>query len=217
VKKKVSLEMTRANKITVGRIILVPVFVFLLNASQSWSMGLRFIPLLVFLIAASLDVLDGYLARKNQEVTRLGSILDPFADKLLMMTALFIVVFQKLDSFYGSVSPFLFYLVLFREMILIFGAGVLFLLKRKILVKPRPVGKAATFVLVLLIVAVLAGLDQIMIDMLTYPASLFVFLSLILYIMDGIKQLCSNYERSLKPEISGNPMKSHSCYAEHSD
>jgi len=196
VKNKVCLEMTRANKITIGRIILVPVFVFLLNASQSWPIRMRLIPLLVFLIAASLDILDGYLARKNQEVTRLGSILDPLADKLLMMTALFIVAFQKLDSFYGSVSPVLFYLVLLRELILIIGAGILVLLKRKIQVKPRLVGKTATFVLVVLIVAVLTGLNQIIIDLLTFPASLFVFISLILYIMDGIKQLCSTDKKT---------------------
>lgn len=209
--------MTWANKITVGRIILVPVFVFLLNASQSWPMGMRFIPLLSFLIAASLDILDGYLARKNQEVTRLGTMLDPLADKLLMMTALFIVVFQKLDSFYGSVSPVLFYLVLLRELILILGAGVLIMFKRKILVKPRLVGKAATFVLVLLIVAVLAGLNQIIIDLMTFPASLFVFLSLILYIMDGIKQLCRTDNKPLNSDISKTPVRSQSCYVKHSD
>lgn len=216
-KNKVCLEMTRANKITIGRIILVPVFVFLLNASQSWPIRMRLIPLLVFLIAASLDILDGYLARKNQEVTRLGSMLDPFADKLLMMTALFIVAFQKLDSFYGSVSPVLFYLVLLRELILIIGAGILVLLKRKIQVKPRLVGKTATFVLVVLIVAVLTGLNQIIIDLLTFPASLFVFISLILYIMDGIKQLCSTDKKPLKSDISKTPIRSKSCYIEHSE
>lgn len=209
--------MTRANKITIGRIILVPVFVFLLNISQSWSIGMRFIPLLVFLVAASLDILDGYLARKNQEVTRLGSMLDPFADKLLMMTALFIIVFHKLDSFYGSVSPLLFYVVLLRELVLIIGAGVLILFKRKIVVKPRMVGKAATFVLVLLIVAVLAGLNQIIIDILTFPASLFIFISLILYIMDGIKQLYSTDYKPLNSDTSRTPVRSQSCYVDHPD
>ena len=183
--------MTRANKITIGRILLVPVFVYLLTAGQDWHPGLRFIPLLVFLIAASLDILDGYLARKNQEVTRLGSVLDPFADKLLMMAALSIVVFQKLDSFYGTVSPVLFYVVLLRELILIFGAGVLVLFKKKVVVKPRLVGKAATFVLVLLVVAVLSGSNQSVINILTIPAWVLVFLSLVFYIKDGIMQLVS--------------------------
>ncbi len=216
-KKKVSLKMTWANKITIGRIILVPVFVFLLIASQSWPIGMRFIPLLVFLIAAFLDILDGYLARKNQEVTRLGSMLDPFADKLMMISALFIVVFNKLDSFYGSVSPFLFYMVLLRELILIVGAGVLILLKREILVKPRLLGKAATFVLVLLVVAVLAGLNQTIIDVLILPAFLFVFLSLILYIMDGIKQLRSTDNKLLNSDTSKTPVRSQSCYVERCD
>jgi len=217
VKKKVSLKMTWANKITIGRIILVPVFVFLLIASQSWPMGMRFIPLLVFLIAASLDILDGYLARKNQEVTRLGSMLDPFADKLMMITALFFVVFNKLDSFYGSVSPILFYMVLLRELILIVGAGVLILLKREILVKPRLLGKAATFVLVMLVVAVLAGLNQTIIDVLVLPAFLFVFLSLILYIMDGIKQLRCTDNKLLNSDTSKTPARSQSCYVERCD
>ncbi len=189
--------MTWANKITIGRIILVPVFVCVFNASLSWSRGMRFIPLLVFLVAASLDILDGYMARKNQEVTQLGSILDPFADKLLMVAALFIIAFQKAESYYGNVSPLLFYLVLLREAVLILGAGVLIWFKRKLLVKPRLTGKVATFALVLLIVSVLTGINQSAIDILTVPALVVVFLSLILYLMDGIKQLHS----------SGNPSK----------
>ncbi|HEX3020403.1 MAG TPA: CDP-alcohol phosphatidyltransferase family protein [Chitinispirillaceae bacterium] len=188
-KNRISFKMTWANRISIGRILLIPVFVFLLNECQKWSSFFQFLPLQVFIIAASLDVLDGYLARKNNEVTSLGSILDPLADKLLMITVLFIFVFRNKSLFYASIPPVLFYMVLLREIILILGAGILILFNKKLIVKPRFVGKVATFLQVLLIASVLAGFKQSVIFFLTVPACLFVFISLIFYILDGVRQI----------------------------
>ncbi|MFA5537432.1 MAG: CDP-alcohol phosphatidyltransferase family protein, partial [Bacillota bacterium] len=77
--------MNLANKLTLARILLVPIFmVFLLTKIP----GGRFIAAAIFIIAASTDGLDGYIARKRREVTKFGKFIDPLADKLLITASL---------------------------------------------------------------------------------------------------------------------------------
>jgi CDP-diacylglycerol--glycerol-3-phosphate 3-phosphatidyltransferase len=77
------------NFITLTRILLIPVFVVLFatpTPDRSLSAAI------VFVIAAVTDLLDGYLARRNGQVTTLGKLLDPIADKLLVLSALILLV-----------------------------------------------------------------------------------------------------------------------------
>ena len=77
------------NFITLTRILLIPVFVVLFatpTPNRSFSAAL------VFAVAAVTDLLDGYLARRNGQVTTLGQLLDPIADKLLVLSALILLV-----------------------------------------------------------------------------------------------------------------------------
>ena len=77
------------NFITLTRILLIPVFVVLFvtpTPNQSITAAL------VFVVAAVTDLLDGYLARRNGQVTTLGKLLDPIADKLLVLSALILLV-----------------------------------------------------------------------------------------------------------------------------
>ena len=77
------------NSITLTRILLIPVFVVLFatpTPNRSLSAAL------VFVVAAVTDLLDGYLARRNGQVTTLGKLLDPIADKLLVLSALILLV-----------------------------------------------------------------------------------------------------------------------------
>lgn len=77
------------NLLTLTRILLIPVFV-LLFATPTPERSL--IAALVFVVAAVTDGLDGYLARKSGQVTKLGKLLDPVADKLLVVSALILLV-----------------------------------------------------------------------------------------------------------------------------
>lgn len=78
-----------ANRITLARIFLVPVAVFFLLVKLEWG---NLIATLIFVIAASTDKLDGYIARKYEQVTNLGKLLDPLADKLLVTAVLIALV-----------------------------------------------------------------------------------------------------------------------------
>lgn len=86
--------MTTASKITLVRVILIPVFmVCLLLAIGSEQLDyLRYVALGVFVVASLSDFLDGYIARHYNQVTDFGKFLDPLADKLLVTSALIIFV-----------------------------------------------------------------------------------------------------------------------------
>ncbi len=78
-----------ANLLTVSRILLIPVFVMLfLSPTPERSLAAA----LVFVVAAVTDLLDGYVARRRGQITKLGKLLDPIADKLLVLSGLILLV-----------------------------------------------------------------------------------------------------------------------------
>ncbi len=81
--------MTTANIITCIRILLIPLFMFAaLSGGMVWSI----VALLIFILASATDGVDGYIARKYNQITTLGKFLDPLADKLLVTSAILIFV-----------------------------------------------------------------------------------------------------------------------------
>ena len=82
--------MNTPNKLTMLRIILIPFFVvFLLGNFSAWS---KWMALAIFVIASLTDMLDGYLARRDNLVTNFGKFMDPLADKLLVCSAMICLV-----------------------------------------------------------------------------------------------------------------------------
>ena len=83
------------NSLTVSRILLIPVFVWLFSEPTHER---SFAAAVVFTIAALTDLLDGYVARRRGQITNLGKLLDPVADKLLVAAGLVLLVeFQRVD------------------------------------------------------------------------------------------------------------------------
>lgn len=77
------------NFLTLSRILLIPVFVLVFSSPTP---GRSLAAAIVFAVAAITDLLDGYLARRRSQVTKLGRLLDPIADKLLVLSALILLV-----------------------------------------------------------------------------------------------------------------------------
>lgn len=93
---------TAANRVTMARIVLVIVFLVFLchgGVDGSRSIAARWWAFATFVVAAATDKLDGYLARKNHEVTEIGKLLDPIADKLLICGALVVL------AAFGELNP----------------------------------------------------------------------------------------------------------------
>ena len=89
--KNAGSRMTLPNMLTIVRIVLVPVYMFL---ALRGTIGTDWAAFLAFLLASITDKLDGYLARKNNQITSFGKIMDPLADKLLVTAALLVFLQQ---------------------------------------------------------------------------------------------------------------------------
>ncbi len=136
--------MTVPNLITTIRIILAPVFIIYLINDQ-------FLPaLIVFLLCAASDGLDGMMARLMNQKSRLGSYLDPLADKLLLVAA-FIAL-----SVRGSLPSWLTVLVISRDIMILLGVLVLFLNGLEFKIKPSTISKITTWLQFITVVAVLS-------------------------------------------------------------
>ncbi len=98
--------MSLANKITFLRIFLVPIFMVFLLLKIPFG---PIIAAVIFILAASTDGLDGYIARKQKRVTNLGKFLDPLADKLLITSALISLVAL------GHLNPWIAFLIISRD------------------------------------------------------------------------------------------------------
>ena len=81
--------MTTANKITIFRVILIPVFVVLMYLQFP---GHQWAALAVFILASLSDMVDGYIARHYNQVTDFGKFMDPLADKILVLSAMLLFV-----------------------------------------------------------------------------------------------------------------------------
>lgn len=101
--------MNTPNKLTILRVLLVPVFMIFGLYQQLPASNI--LAVLIFVAAFFTDWLDGYLARKNNEVTNFGKIMDPLADKLLVTAALVCL------NTTGVVSPWVTVIILAREFI----------------------------------------------------------------------------------------------------
>jgi len=92
--------MNLANKLTLSRIFLIPVFMWVLLIRIPFG---EYIAAAIFILAASTDGLDGYIARKRKQVTNFGKLIDPLADKLLISAALISLVELKQISAWVAV------------------------------------------------------------------------------------------------------------------
>jgi Phosphatidylglycerophosphate synthase len=146
--------MTTANKITIVRILMIPVFVTLaIYYGQSIQRGAplewqRFAAIIVFLLAAASDGLDGYVARRYKQRSALGAILDPIADKGLLLSGIItlsITNWSQSDPNYGKFPVWFPVLVITRDAVILVGAAILhYFIGNKMKVKPSWTGKVAT-------------------------------------------------------------------------
>ena len=93
------LELNVANKLTIVRIVAIPLYLLVLYINKDWS---NVAATIIFILAGVSDFLDGYIARKYNMITDLGKILDPIADKILVAAALIALI--DLDRLYWWIA-----------------------------------------------------------------------------------------------------------------
>lgn len=143
--------MNTPNKISIARIILVPFFIAAVIYSKME------IALIIFIIAIITDGLDGLIARTTNQKTRLGTIIDPVADKILLISAFLCFSSASSVPAHLRLPPYVPIVVISRDAILVLGAVLVYVVTGDIKVRPSPVGKATTFFQMMTIVSVLVG------------------------------------------------------------
>jgi cardiolipin synthase (CMP-forming) len=190
--------MTTANKITVVRILMIPAFVTMaIYYGESIKRGdpqewMRFTAIAIFLIAAVSDGLDGYVARHYNQRSSLGVILDPLADKGLLLSGIItlsISNWSEIDPDYGRFPAWFPVLVISRDVVILVGAMILYLLNGKVHVKPNWTGKVATVLQMVAIGWVMLQLRFIPLLYVVVGAGLFTLISGVVYVTDGVRQL----------------------------
>ncbi len=137
------------NRLTVLRIMLVPVFI---TAILYHHLD---IALIIFIAASLTDALDGYLARVLGQKTEFGAIMDPIADKMLLNSAF--ISFSLVSGLpeYIKMPVYVPIVVISRDVIILVGVMVIYLLNGKIEARPTIIGKITTFFQMITIVSVL--------------------------------------------------------------
>lgn len=180
IKKLLDGIWTVPNVLTMLRIALIPVFVVLhVQGELKWALA-------VFLAASFTDYLDGYLARKYNQITAFGKLMDPLADKVMVITALL------LQTLNGALPWPALVIVTLKELLMVIG-GV-FMLGKEIVVYSNMWGKVAMcfFIAALTLsffhaelAAASLPLDQIMI----WISVVLTLCAMVSYALSAVKQL----------------------------
>jgi len=179
--------MSLPNKLSVLRILLVPAIVATLvyyHPERDW---LRLLAFGLFVFGALTDALDGIIARSTRQSSQLGALLDPIADKLLILGTLIacstihgLPEWMRIPAWFNLV-------VISRDVLVIIGALVVFVTQGRWGLQPDQLGKCATFSQMLVIPAVL--LHWPIREEIILGASVFTLLSAVSYVRLGLRLL----------------------------
>src|SRR5438034_11204870 len=191
--------MTTANKITVARTLMIPAFVTMAiyygesiqrHDAQEW---MRFTAIIIFLVAAVSDGLDGYIARRYKQRSALGAILDPIADKGLLLSGIItlsISNWSESDPDYGKFPIWFPVLVITRDAVILVGSGILhYFIGNKMRIKPSWTGKVATVCQMCAIACVMFELQFLPLLFVVSVAGAFTLISGIIYVLECLRQL----------------------------
>jgi CDP-diacylglycerol--glycerol-3-phosphate 3-phosphatidyltransferase len=195
--------MTTANKVTILRILLIPFFVVqVLYHMKTGNENYRLAAIVAFAVAAICDGVDGYIARRYNQRSELGAILDPLADKLLLVSG--VILFSFSNPHFGSIPLWLTGTIIGRDLVILIGMVVIHLTVGMVKVHPRVLGKVATVLQMLCIIWILFKWDvqfgEPWFSIWTIGAAVCTGVSGLLYVMDGVKQLGAHPTSSPAPK-----------------
>ena len=189
--------VTLPNIITILRIAMIPCFVLAvvyyvegvkMGMTQEWQ---RWLAVTLFAAAAISDGVDGYIARRFNQKTHLGSLLDPIADKALLLTALLLLSWNHNNAF--DQLPLWFpVVVLSRDVIVVLGVALVFMMGRGFDIHPHWMGKVGTVLQMVTIGMVLLRVPNLYWQMPLWLAGGCTLISGTIYVIQGAKKLSLN-------------------------
>jgi cardiolipin synthase len=213
---RTTFKLSWPTRITLMRILLIVPFVeCMLNThnaqlSESTQDLLRYVATTIFFVMAVSDGIDGYLARRRKQITKLGAFLDPLADKLLMTSASLLLVSQR-----GHVEGFLLpvtvvVLIIGKDILITIGFIVVYLITSQTHIVPVFAGKLTTALQLIMVAGVLVAPDLAAVipgygwflSVLWWSAAGAALLAALIYIRNGSRYI-EQYERALSKDSSG--------------
>lgn len=157
------MKLNWATRITILRILLIIPFVsFMLKINDPDLSGtvqhvVRYAAIMIYVAMAVSDGVDGYLARRRNQTTRLGAFLDPLADKLLITSACLLLISQR-SHIPGFVLPTTVVVVIIaKDVFLLIGFTIFYLITSQIRIEPVFIGKTATTLQLCMVAGILIG------------------------------------------------------------
>jgi CDP-diacylglycerol--glycerol-3-phosphate 3-phosphatidyltransferase len=207
------MKLNWANRITILRVLLiVPFVIFMLKINEpeldDWNKNLiRYCATLLFIVMAISDAVDGYLARRKNQITKLGTFLDPMADKLLITSACILLYSQ-----HGHVNGFrlpgtVVVLIISKDLLISFGFVIVYFITSKVRIVPVFEGKLATALQLVMVTSILIAPEASkfvsgwiwFLRVLWWSAAAVAIIAALVYIRNGIR-FVNEYE--LKAEKS---------------
>lgn len=184
--------MTTANKVTIARILLIPFFVVeILYYVNTGKEAYRWMAIVCFGLASAFDGVDGYIARHFNQRSELGAILDPLADKLLLVSGIVILSFDHTPRL-ETVPLWLTGTIIGRDILLLAGMVVIQMTVGKVKVRPRVLGKIATVLQMAVVLWILLKWNKQWLQAWTVGAAVCTGVSGLLYVWDGSRQLSAH-------------------------
>ena len=173
--------MTLPNILTCVRVLLIPVFLVL--AYQN-NLPCDVAALIVYVVACLTDYVDGYLARKNNQVTNFGKFMDPVADKLLVMAALLIFVED------GTIAAWMVAIILGREFIV--SALRMVAASEGLVIAANYWGKAKTMITMITLIFLLCPIGPVMLGPVSLQTIL-IWITVIITAISGVTYIIDNF------------------------
>ena len=172
------MSMNLPNKLTIFRVILIPVFIIALMSGIIPEPVNRYVGVVIFCVASFTDYLDGHIARKYNLVTNFGKSMDPLADKLLVSSALICMIEL------GFLPAWIVIIIISREFII--TGFRLIAAEGGLVIAASWWGKIKTVTQMLMIILVLLGVGGIIGNILIILATVFTVISGVDYIVKNI-------------------------------
>ncbi|MHC4474340.1 MAG: CDP-alcohol phosphatidyltransferase family protein [Planctomycetota bacterium] len=210
-----AVKLSWANRITILRIFLIVPFVSCMlkindaKLNETYQVAMRYGAIGIYLVMAISDGLDGYFARRKKQITKLGAFLDPIADKLLITSACLLLASQRGQVEGFPLPPTVVVLIIGKDLFLLIGFAVVYLITSETHIAPVLIGKIATALQLSMVAAILIAPEVsrffddwiCFLRVLWWSAAGAAILATLVYIRNGSRYI-EQYERRVNASVS---------------
>ncbi|HEY0549364.1 MAG TPA: CDP-alcohol phosphatidyltransferase family protein [Verrucomicrobiae bacterium] len=195
--------MTTANKVTISRILLVPFFIMaVIYYVKTGAELYRWLAISCFGLAAISDGIDGFIARHFNQRSELGTVLDPLADKLLLVSGIVLLSLHN-EPYLPPIPIWLTVTTLSRDVILLLGYALIHFMVGGMSIKPHFTSKAATVLQMAAVLWALFKLHATAYYWICIGAAVLTGVSGMIYIFQGMRLLAKHPSSSASKNTNG--------------